>query len=149
MLLRFRQDVIALRPKAVVIHAGTNDLGGNTGPMLIEDIEANCASMVEIARANAVRVILCSLLPPAHKETLSSRFSLFKHPPGKILELNRWLEDYSASRGCDFLNYFDAMSDGQGFVERSFSEDGLHPTAAGYRVMAEIAQATIEQTLKS
>ena len=149
MLLRFRQDVIALRPMAVVINAGTNDIGGNTGPMLIEDIKANCASMSEIAQANGVRVILSSLLPPPHNETLSSRYSLFKHPPERTLALNRWLKEYSVSRGCGFLDYFGAMSDGKGFVKRCFSEDGLHPTPAGYLVMARVAQAGIDQALAS
>jgi lysophospholipase L1-like esterase len=149
MLLRFRQDVVAPRPRAVVIHAGTNDIGGNTGPMLIEDIEANYASMVEVAQANSIRVIVSSLLPPPHQETHPSRYSLFKHPPEKILELNRWLKDYSVSQGCDFLDYFGAMIDAEGFVKRSFSEDGLHPTQAGYVVMAQIAQAGIEQALVS
>jgi lysophospholipase L1-like esterase len=144
MLLRFRQDVVALGTRAVVIHAGTNDIGGNTGPMLIEDIEANYASMIEIAEANSIRVIVSSLLPPPHQETLPSRYSLFKHPPEKILELNRWLKDYSVSQGCGFLNYFSAMSDGEGFVRRDLSEDGLHPTLAGYLVMAQVAQAEIE-----
>ena len=148
MLLRFRQDVIALRPTTVVIHAGTNDIGGNTGPMLIEDIEANYASMVEIAQANSIRVIVSSLLPPPHQETLPSRYSLFKHPPEKILELNRWLKDYSASQRCDFLDYFGAMSDAEGFVRRSFSEDGLHPTQAGYVVMAQVAEAGIESVYR-
>jgi len=149
MLLRFRQDVIVLKPRAVVIHAGTNDIGGNTGPMLIEDIEANYASMVEIAQANSIRVIVSSLLPPSHQETLPSRFSRFKHPPEKILELNRWLKDTSLTQGCDFLDYFTAMRDGEGFIKRSFSEDGLHPTPAGYRVMAQVAQPGIEQALES
>jgi lysophospholipase L1-like esterase len=149
MLLRFRQDVIALRPRAVVINAGTNDIGGNTGPMLAEDIKANCASMAEIAQANGIRVILSSLLPSPHNETLSSRYSLFKHPPERTLELNRWLKNYSASQGCDFLDYFIAMSDGEGFVKRCLSEDGLHPTPAGYQVMARVAEAGIDSALAS
>ncbi len=149
MLLRFRQDAVALGPRTLVIHAGVNDLGGNTGPMRMEDIEANFASMTEIAQANAVRVILSSLLPPAHKNTPVSQYNLFKHPPEKILELNRWLEAYSLSHGCGFLDYFGAMSDGEGFVKRNFSEDGLHPTPAGYTIMAQIAQAAIDRTLAS
>jgi lysophospholipase L1-like esterase len=149
MLLRFRQDVIALRPRAVVINAGTNDIGGNTGPMLAEDIKANCASMAEIAQANGIRVILSSLLPSPHNETLSSRYSLFKHPPERTLELNRWLKNYSASQGCDFLDYFIAMSDGAGFIKRCLSEDGLHPTPAGYQVMARVAKAGIESAFPS
>ncbi len=149
MLLRFRQDAVALRPKAVVINAGTNDIGGNTGPMSMEDIKANCASMAEIAQANRVRAIVSSLLPSPHKETLSAQYSLFKHPPERTLELNRWLKDYSASHGYGFLDYFGAMSDGEGFVKRHLSEDGLHPTPAGYLVMAQVAKAGIDRALTS
>jgi lysophospholipase L1-like esterase len=143
MLLRFRQDVIALRPGAVVILAGTNDIGGNCGPMLMDDIQANIASMAEIAQANKVRVILSSLLPPAHTKTAASRFSLLKHPPQIILRLNSWQENYCASRGFMYLDYFSAMNDGAGFIEADYSEDGLHPSAAGYRVMARVARAGI------
>jgi lysophospholipase L1-like esterase len=149
MLLRFRQDAVALGPVAVIIHAGTNDIGGNTGPMLIEDIEANCASMAEIAQSNSVQVIVASLLPAAHKETLSSRYSLFKHPPEKIAELNSWLKDYCHSQGCGYLDYCSAMSDGAGFIKPGFSEDGLHPSPAGYLVMAKVAQAGINDALRS
>ncbi len=149
MLLRFRQDVIALSPKAVVIHAGTNDIGGNSGPALIADIEANYASMAEIAKANFVRVIVCSLLPLPHKDTVASKYNLFKHPPQVVLELNRWLKQYSASHGCGFLDYFSAMSDDEGFFKRSFSEDGLHPTPAGYKIMTQIAQEALNQQLES
>jgi lysophospholipase L1-like esterase len=149
MLLRFRQDVVALRPRAVVIHAGTNDIGGNTGSMLMEDIEANYASMAEIAQANGIRVIVSSLLPPAHKNTPISKFNLLKHPAEKILELNRWLKDYSIAHGCGFLDYYAAMSDSEGFVRPSFSEDGLHPGPAGYSAMAQIAQAGIDRMLES
>jgi lysophospholipase L1-like esterase len=143
MLLRFRQDAIALRPSAVVILAGTNDIGGNCGPMLMEDIQANIASMAEIAQANETGVIVSSLLPPAHTKTAASRFSLLKHPPRIVLELNRWLKTYSASRGFAYLDYFSALSDSAGFIEADFSEDGLHPSAAGYRAMTRVARAGI------
>ncbi len=149
MLLRFRQDVVALKPRAVVILAGTNDIGGNSGPMLLEDIKANLASMAEIAEANAIRVMLSSLLPLAHDETPSSRYSLFKHPPEKVHEMNRWLRDYAVSHAFGFLDYFSAMSDGEGVVKPSLSEDGLHPTPAGYRIMTQVAQAGIGATLGS
>jgi len=147
MLLRFRQDVIALRPRAVVILAGANDIGGNTGPMLVEDIEANCASMAEIARTNGIRVIFSSLLPPPHKCTPSSLCNFVKHPPERTLTLNRWLKEYSVAGGCDFLDYFTAMSDDAGFLKRDFSEDGLHPTPAGYQIMAPLAHAAITRVL--
>ncbi|MGO9983625.1 MAG: GDSL-type esterase/lipase family protein [Rhodomicrobium sp.] len=147
MLIRFRQDVIALQPRAAVILAGTNDIGGNTGPMRIEDIAANCASMAEIAKANGVPVIFSSLLPPPHKETPLSRYNLLKHPPEQTLALNRWLKDYCASQGCEFLDYSSAMSGPGGHILPDLSEDGLHPTPAGYRVMAPLAGAAIARIL--
>ena len=148
MLLRFRQDVVALRPSAVVILAGTNDIGGNCGPVLAEDIQANIASMVEIARANSVSAILSSLLPPPHKTTPLSRYNLLKHPPEKIAELNRRLKDYSASHASAFIDYFAAMSDADGFLAPAFSEDGIHPLPTGYAVMAHVARSEIGRTLE-
>jgi lysophospholipase L1-like esterase len=136
MLIRFRQDAVALKPRTVVIHAGTNDIGGNTGPMRLEDIEANLTSMAEIAAANGVPIIFSSLLPPPHKSTPLSRYNLLKHPPEKTHALNRWLKEYSAAHGCGFVDYTATLSSPGGFLKRVFSEDGLHPTAAGYLVMA-------------
>jgi lysophospholipase L1-like esterase len=143
MLLRFRQDVVELGPKAVIIHAGINDIGGNTGPMPISDTQSNLASMMEIAEANGVRAMAASLLPPPHRGAALSRYNLLKHPAAKILEFNRWLEAYSASRGAVFLDYFSAMIDGDGFVRMSFSEDGLHPAPAGYRAMAQVVRTAL------
>ncbi|MGO9461757.1 MAG: GDSL-type esterase/lipase family protein [Rhodomicrobium sp.] len=143
MLIRFRQDAVALRPRAILIHAGTNDIGGNTGPMRLEDIEANLASMTEIAHANGVPIIFSSLLPPPHKATPLSRYNLLKHPPEQIAALNYYLKEYSAARGCEFVDYFAAMRGAGGHVKRDLSEDGLHPTPAGYRIMAPLAQAAI------
>ncbi len=147
MLLRFRQDVVALNPRIVLIHAGTNDIGGNGGPVLIGDIEANCASMVEIARANGVRVLFSSLLPPPHRKTQLSQYNLVKHPPEKIRALNDWLREYCALNGCDFLDYRAAMQGAGGHIRREFSEDGLHPTHAGYSIMAPLAQGAIGRAL--
>lgn len=142
MLLRFRQDVVLLKPKAVIMLAGINDIGGNTGPMAIEDSQANYASMVDIAEANAIRVIVSSLLPPSHPGTLISRYNVFKHPPQRILDFNLWLKALAAAHDCPFVNYFDAMKDDNGFIKESLSEDGLHPTAAGYKIM------TLEATIR-
>ncbi len=147
MLLRFRQDVAGLRPRIVLIHAGTNDIGGNSGPMPIEDIEANCASMAEIARANGIRVIFSSLLPPPHRETPLSRYNLLKHPPERLLALNSWFRTYSAANGCDYLDYGIAMRGAGGHIRPEFSEDGLHPTPAGYAIMTPLAQAAIRRAL--
>jgi lysophospholipase L1-like esterase len=144
MLLRFRQDAVALRPSAVLIHAGINDIGGNTGPVLLEDIKANLASMTEIAYANGVRVILTSVLPPPHRETPLSRYNFLKHPPDKALALNSWLKEYSTANGCHFADYGPALRGSTGHFRRDFSEDGLHPTPAGYSVMAPLTQAAID-----
>ena len=147
MLLRFRQDVIDLHPKVVVILAGTNDIAGNTGPMRLEDIEANYASMAELARANNIRVVLSSVLP-VHNYTPQSQSLFAGRPPEKILELNRWLKNYGAAHSeCVYLDYFSAMVDDKGLLKRELADDGLHPNAAGYKIMAPLAEAAIDKAL--
>jgi lysophospholipase L1-like esterase len=147
MLIRFRQDVIDLHPKVVVILAGTNDIAGNTGPMRIEDIEANYASMAEIARANSIRVVFSSVLP-VHNYTPQSQSLFAGRPPEKILALNGWLKGYVAAHAdCLYLDYFSAMVDDKGLLKRELAEDGLHPNAAGYKVMAQLAEAAIGKVL--
>jgi lysophospholipase L1-like esterase len=146
MLIRFRQDVVELHPKVVVILAGTNDIAGNTGPMRLEDIKANYASMAEIARANNVRVVLSSVLP-VHNYTPQSQDFFAQRPPGKILELNRRLKNYCAMNDCLYLDYFSAMVDDKGLLKRDLADDGLHPNAAGYKIMAPLAEAAIEKAL--
>jgi lysophospholipase L1-like esterase len=147
MLVRFRPDVIALGARVAVILAGTNDIGGNTGPMSLEEIAANLASMADIAKAHGVRAVFSSLLPPAHEETLPSRFNLLKHPLDRVLSLNAWLEGYCAANGLEFIDYFSAMSGPDGLVRPELSEDGLHPTALGYQIMAPLAEAAIRHAL--
>jgi lysophospholipase L1-like esterase len=147
MLIRFRQDVIELHPRVVVILAGTNDIAGNTGPMRLEDIEANYSSMAELASANQVRVVFSSVLP-VHNYTPRSQNLFAQRSPGKILDLNRWLKDYTAAHpGCLYLDYFTAMVDDKGLLKRDLAEDGLHPNAAGYKIMAPLAEAAIGQAL--
>jgi lysophospholipase L1-like esterase len=146
MLIRFRQDVIELHPKVVVILAGTNDIAGNTGPMRLEDIEANYASMAELARANNIRTVFSSVLP-VHNYTPQSQDFFAQRPPGKILELNRWLKNYCVTNACVFLDYFAAVVDAKGYLKRDFAEDGLHPNAAGYKVMAPLAEMAIHNAL--
>ena len=148
MLVRFRQDVIDLQPRVVVILAGTNDIAGNTGPMLPEDIEANYASMAELARANRIKVVLSSVLP-VHNYTPQSQDLFAQRSPEKILQLNRWLKDYCASNGMIYLDYFNAVVDEKGLLKRDLAEDGLHPNKAGYAIMAPLAQAAIERALSS
>jgi lysophospholipase L1-like esterase len=147
MLIRFRQDVIDLHPKVVIILAGTNDIAGNTGPMRLEDIEANYASMADLARANHIRVVFSSVLP-VHNYTPQSQNLFAGRPPEKILALNRWLRDFVAAHpDCLYLDYFTAMVDDKGLLRRDLAEDGLHPNPAGYKIMAPLAEAAVEKAL--
>lgn len=146
MLIRFRQDVIALQPQVVVILAGTNDIAGQTGPMSLDDIAANIASMAELARAHGIRVVLSSVLP-VHNYTPLSEVSFPLRPLDKIIDLNKRLKSYCAAGGLVYLDYFSAMVDAQGFLQRTLAEDGLHPNKAGYGVMAPLAQAAIQKAL--
>ncbi len=150
--VRFRQDVINLQPKVVVILAGTNDIAGNTGPMRLEDIEANFASLVELARAHNIKVIFCSILP-VHNYTPRAQDFFAQRSPEKILELNRWLKNHCSSssdgghNSCLYLDYFTAMADDKGYLKKDLAEDGLHPNAAGYKIMAPLAEMAIEKVL--
>src|SRR5208283_1235102 len=110
MLVRFRQDVIDLHPKVVVILAGTNDIAGNTGPMRNEDIEANLASMAELARVHGIRLVFSSVLP-VHNYTDKAKDFFAQRPQVRILELNTWLKDYCAKNGVEYLDYFSALVD--------------------------------------
>lgn len=147
MLVRFRQDVIDLHPKAVVILAGTNDIAGNTGPMRNEDIEANYASFAEVARAHGIHVVFSSVLP-VHNYTEASKDMFEERSPARILELNGWLKDYCARNGIVYLDYFSAMVDDKGMLKKGLADDGLHPNAAGYKIMAPLAQAAIQKALQ-
>jgi lysophospholipase L1-like esterase len=147
MLIRFRQDVIDLHPKVVVILAGTNDIAGNTGPMRLEDIEANYVSFAELARANNIRVVFSSVLP-VHNYTPQSQNMYAQRAPAKILNLNRWLKTYVAAHpDCLYLDYFSAMVDDKGLLKRELAEDGLHPNVTGYKIMAPLADAAIAKAL--
>ena len=146
MLVRFRQDVIDLHPKVVVILAGTNDIAGNTGPMRLEDIEADYASMAELARVNHIAVVFSSVLP-VHNYTPKSQDFFKQRSPEKILSLNRWLKDYCATNGLVYLDYFAAMVDDKGLLKGDLADDGLHPNAAGFKIMAPLAEAAIEKAV--
>ena len=142
MLVRFRQDVIDLHPKVVVILAGTNDIAGNTGPMTLENIEANYSSLAELARVHNIRAVFSSVLP-VHNYTPKSQDFFAQRPPEKILALNRWLKDYCAANALTYLDYFTPMVDDKGLLKRELAEDGLHPNPAGYKIMAPLAEAAI------
>jgi len=147
MLVRFRQDVIDLHPKVVVILAGTNDIAGNTGPMRNEDIEANYESFTELARANGIRVVYSSILP-VHNYTDRAKDFFAQRPQKRILELNNWLKDYCAKNKIVYLDYFSALVDEHGMLKKDLAEDGLHPNAAGYKIMAPLAEAAIQKAMK-
>jgi lysophospholipase L1-like esterase len=143
LLVRFRQDVVALKPRVVVILAGTNDIAGNTGPSTLEMIQDNLASMAEIAEANGIKVVLSSVLP-----VYDYRWRPGLEPAPKIVALNRWLADYARRRGLVYLDYHSAMADARQGMRGDLSYDGVHPNEAGYRVMAPLAERAIQAALK-
>ena len=138
MLVRFRQDVIALEPKVVVILAGTNDIAGNTGPSTIEMIEDNLTSMAEIARANGIRVVLCSVLP-----VYDYPWKPGLEPAPKIMALNAWMKDYAAKHNAVYVDFHSEMQDERHGMKAEYTYDGVHASEAGYRVMARIVEGGI------
>ena len=146
MLVRFRQDVIGLHPKVVVVLAGTNDVAGVTGRASNKDIESNYASMAELARAHGIRMVFASVLP-VHNYTHDAEESCALRPRERIPALNQWLKDYCAKNRLVYLDYFSALVDERGMLKRTRSDDGLHPNDAGYRIMAPLAEKAIQKAL--
>jgi len=144
MLIRFRPEVIAFKPKVVVILAGTNDLAGNTGPETLENIEDNLTSMAELAKANGIRVVLASILPVCDY----IRPQTGRRPPQQILALNQWMKNYTAKNGFVYLDYFSATVDSAGMFKQELTYDGLHPNDAGYAVMQPLAEQAIAEALR-
>jgi lysophospholipase L1-like esterase len=144
MLVRFRPDVIALQPKAVVILAGTNDIAGNTGPSTLEMIEDNLMSMADLARANGIKVVLSSVMPVCDY----IRPQTERRPPEKIIALNTWIKAYAAKNGFVYLDYYTPMLDDKGMLKKDLTVDGLHPNDAGYELMGPLAEKAISQALK-
>jgi lysophospholipase L1-like esterase len=144
MLVRFRQDVVALHPAVVVILAGTNDIAGNTGPSTLEMIEDNFASMTEIAKANHIRVVLSSVLP-----VYDYPWRPGLQPVPKIAALNSWLRGYAESHGAVYLDYFSSLADERQGMKSTLASDGVHPTEAGYEVMAPLAERAIADALRT
>jgi lysophospholipase L1-like esterase len=146
MLIRFRQDVINLAPKVVVILAGTNDIAGNTGAMTIEQIEDNYTSLAELAKAHSIKVVFSSVTP-IHNYTSRSQNMFLTRSPEKILALNQWLRGYCEHNGLVYLDYYTSMVDSHGMMQESLAADGLHPNDAGYKIMAPLAETAIEKAL--
>jgi lysophospholipase L1-like esterase len=142
MLLRFRQDVINLKPAVVVILAGTNDIAENTGPITLEDVFSNIVSMVELARINNIKVILASVLPacdfPWHPGLM---------PAEKIVRLNKMIQLYCEKNDIVYLDYYSSMVDTRGGLDKRYSDDGVHPTLAGYKIMEPLVEKAIHKVL--
>ena len=144
MLIRFRQDVIELQPKVVVLLCGVNDIAQNTGPSTLEMIEGNIVSMAELARSNHIKLILCSVLPaydfPWHPGM---------EPAEKVVKLNEWIQNYAATHKCIYLDYFTSMSDEKHGLKKEYTQDGVHPNLEGYKVMEPLAEEAIKKALGS
>ena len=140
MLVRFRSDVIKLKPRVVVILAGTNDIAGNTGPSTLEMIEDNIISMAQLAKANDIKVILCSVLP-----VYDYPWKPGLEPAPKIIALNKLIKSYADKSGSIYLDFFSSMVDERNGLKAEYSKDGVHPNEAGYNVMEPLTEAAIEK----
>jgi lysophospholipase L1-like esterase len=143
MLVRFRQDVIELQADVVVILAGVNDIAGNTGPTTNEKIVGNIISMIELAHANGIKVILCSVLPAAN----------FNWRPNDkaaetIIQLNQLIQSYAKQQYIPYVDYHIAMADAKNGLPKEFSEDGVHPNLKGYQTMSPLLEKAINEVLK-
>jgi lysophospholipase L1-like esterase len=142
MVVRFRQDVIDLHPRAVHIMAGTNDIAGNTGAATMETVQGNIRTMAELARANGIRVILASTPPAA-----AFPWSPEKKPVSQILALNLWMRGYAAANHFTYVDYHSALADTEGGMKPGLASDGVHPTPAGYAIMRPIALSAVARAL--
>jgi lysophospholipase L1-like esterase len=149
MLIRMRPDVIALKPKVVVILAATNDIAGNTGPMTDEQIEGNLASMAELASAAQIKVVLSSITPVSnyHLSNPNAAPQTTSRPLARVRAINDWMREYAAAHKHVYLDYFSAMIDDKGLLKAELSGDDLHPNAAGYAIMAPLAEAAIQKAM--
>jgi lysophospholipase L1-like esterase len=143
MLVRFRADVVALNPSVVVLLAGANDIAQNTGPSTLEMIANNIFSMVELAEANHIKVILCSVLP-----AIDFPWRKGLQPAEKIVSLNKMIREYADANDILYLDYYSVMVDNQKGLNSIYSEDGVHPNKAGYEVMIPLAHEAIRLALK-
>lgn len=142
MLIRFRPDVIALKPAVVVLLAGINDIAGNTGPSTLEMITNNIFSMAELAKANNIKVILCSVLPAFDFPWRPGSF-----PAEKVVTLNKMIKKYADANGILYLDYYSAMVNDQKGLNATYSGDGVHPNKTGYEVMNPLVEKAIAKVL--
>lgn len=142
MLARFRQDVLALHPRVVVVLAGINDIAGNSGLSSNEEIERNLASMCELAAVAGIKVVLASITPVSFKESSERR------PMSRVRTINSWMVEYAKENDIVYLDYFSAMVDSGGYLKAELSDDGLHPNAKGYAVMEPLAKDAIASALR-
>ncbi|MDI1256017.1 MAG: SGNH/GDSL hydrolase family protein [Flavobacterium sp.] len=143
MLLRFRADVIALKPAVVVILGGTNDIAGNTGPSTLEMILDNIASMAELARENKIKVVLCSVVP-----AYDYWWKTGVEPAEKIVALNKMIKAYAEKNHFVYIDYHTPMKDEKNGLKKEYGEDGVHPNKTGYAIMGPIAEKGIAEALK-
>jgi lysophospholipase L1-like esterase len=142
-LLRFQQDVIALRPKAVHIMIGTNDIAGNAGPTTYENIQNNIMAMVAMARANKIAVVLGTIPPAA-----DFPWRRGMQPAPKVVKMNEWIRDYAKRERIVIADYHKALADGENAFRNEWSGDGVHPNAEGYKIMDPIAESALKLALK-
>lgn len=142
MLVRFRADVIELKPSIVVILAGTNDIAGNTGPSTLEMIAGNIVSMTQLAIANGIKPVLCSVLP-----VFDYPWKPGLNPAEKIEALNKMIKDYANENGIVYIDYYSSVVDARKGMKTEYSPDGVHPNEAGYKVMAPLAEEAIAKVL--
>jgi Lysophospholipase L1 and related esterases len=142
MLVRFRPDAINLKPAVIVILAGINDIAGNTGPSTLEMIEDNIASMVDLAKANGVPVVLSSVLP-----AFDFPWRPDMQPAEKVVQLNVWIKNWAENNGCIYLDYFTPMADKRNGLKAELTSDGVHPNLAGYKVMEPLVESAIKKAL--
>jgi lysophospholipase L1-like esterase len=165
MLDRMYQDVIDLKPAALIILAGTNDIAQNNGPETATMVEEDLMAMTELAQKHGIKVILCSVTPindytmmpvgrggpnappPESAPALGKRVQSIQRPPADILKLNSWMKNYGASVGAVYADYYSTVVDSNGMLKEGFSDDGLHPNARGFGLMAPVAEAAIERAL--
>jgi lysophospholipase L1-like esterase len=165
MLVRFYPDVLALKPAAVAILAGTNDIARNNGPQTLEMIQHNIMAMTELAQGQGVKVILGAVMPINDRTMIQGRgggpgggrgagatprprIQSVQRPPTDIRRFNEWLKSYAAGKGAVYADYYTATADAQGFLRDGYTGDGLHPNQEGYALMAPVVSAAIEQALK-